>query len=145
MSVVSREGYGPPGIPERVYEDVYGHCGPNANPPGPPVFLRRSMEGFATGHRGSGTVSSLASTGRIPQPPHDMTAAQPHPSGHNLSFTGTWRASGAGYQSDGMSTVHDHVTRLLSHTMPDAAVRPSVRGSTPALAPPRCCCTDLER
>ena len=135
MSIVSVEGYGAPGLPERVYEDIYGPYGPNANPPQQPQILRRRSEGFTKGHRGQGTVSALAVTGRIPQPPHDMTAAQPHPSGHNLSFTGTWRASGVEHQSAGMHTARERVHRLLTLTMPEAVARPSVRAPCPMLPP----------
>ncbi len=133
MSVVSVQGYGPPGLPEREYKDVYGPYGPNVDPPPPRAFLRRRSEGFATGHRGHGTVSSLAAAGRIATPPHDMTAAQPHPSGHNLSFTGTWRASGKELQTSGMHSARENVHRLLTGTMPEAAARPAVRIHTIAL------------
>lgn len=133
MSVVSVQGYGPPGLPEREYEDVYGPYGPNANSMQPPQFLRRRSESFATGHRGHGTVTSLAAAGRIATPPHDMTAAQPHPSGHNLSFTGTWRASGREHQTSGMHSARESVHRLLTGTMPEAVARPSVRIHTTAL------------
>lgn len=127
MSILSVEGYGPPGLPEREYTDIYGPYGPNADSAQTPQYLRRRSEGFTKGHRGQGTVSALSVTGRIPQPPHDMTAAQPHPSGHHLSFTGTWRTSGKDHQLSGMSTARDGVHRLLTHTMPEAAARPSVR------------------
>eukprot|EP01044_Picomonas_judraskeda_P030058 COSAG03_NODE_10655_length_637_cov_0.836431_1_plen_85_part_10 len=73
--LVPRSRYGPPGLAERVYEDLYGPYGPNAIRSQPPQFLRtRSAEGFAKGHRGYGSVRTLAVAGRIQTPPHDMTA-----------------------------------------------------------------------
>ena len=126
--LVPRSRYGPPGLAERVYEDLYGPYGPNAIRSQPPQFLRtRSAEGFAKGHRGYGSVRTLAVAGRIQTPPHDMTAAQPHPSGHSLSFTGTWRASGKEHQDSGMSSARECVHRLLTGTTPATASRPAVR------------------
>lgn len=126
--LVPRSRYGPPGLAERVYDDLYGPYGPNAIRSQPPQFLRtRSAEGFAKGHRGYGSVRTLAVAGRIQTPPHDMTAAQPHPSGHSLSFTGTWRASGKEHQDSGMSSARECVHRLLTGTTPAPASRPAVR------------------
>ena len=125
---ILRSRYGPPGLAERAYEDLYGPFGPNAVRSQPPQFLRtRSAEGVAKGHRGYGPVRTLAVAGRIQTPPHDLTAAQPHPSGHNLSFTGTWRASGKEHQESGMSSARECVHRLLTGTTPAPASRPAVR------------------
>ena len=107
-----RNSYGPPGEIERIYADPYGPYGPNSQASPRRSFLRSAHRTVAGGRL------------RTACPPHDMTAALPHPSGHHLSRTGTWRSGDVTRQVEGVVTAQRSVQQLVGETMPDEAYVP---------------------